>query len=51
MLWRRCKTVEHAQKIFNLGIEKIALSSAVLENPGLITEILNKVGAQSVIVV
>lgn len=45
------KTVEQAQCIFSLGIEKIALSSAVLHNPKLITEISNRVGAQSVIVV
>lgn len=45
------KTVEQAQKIFSLGIEKIALSSAVLQNPSLITEISDRVGAQSVIVV
>lgn len=45
------KTVEQAQKIFGLGIEKIALSSAVLETPGLITQIADRVGAQSVIVV
>lgn len=45
------KTVEQAQRIFSLGIEKIALSSAVLENPKLITEISERVGAQSVIVV
>lgn len=45
------KTLEQAQKIFSLGIEKIALSSAVIENPNLITEIANRVGAQSVIVV
>lgn len=45
------KTVEQAQKIFSLGIEKIALSSAVLHNPKLITEISDRVGAQSVIVV
>ncbi|HQC06457.1 MAG TPA: AglZ/HisF2 family acetamidino modification protein [Kaistella chaponensis] len=45
------KTVEQAQKIFGLGIEKIALSSAVLHNPELITQIANRVGAQSVIVV
>jgi cyclase len=45
------KTVEQAQRIFSLGIEKIALSSAVLQNPKLITEISNRVGAQSVIVV
>lgn len=45
------KTVEQAQKIFGLGIEKIALSSAVIDNPGLISEIANRVGSQSVIVV
>ncbi|MDE5493011.1 AglZ/HisF2 family acetamidino modification protein [Elizabethkingia meningoseptica] len=45
------KTVEQAQKIFGLGIEKIALSSAVIENPDLITKIADRVGAQSVIVV
>lgn len=45
------KTVEQAQRIFGLGIEKIALSSAVLKNPELITEISDRVGAQSVIVV
>lgn len=45
------KTVEQAQRIFSLGIEKIALSSAVLQNPKLITEISERVGAQSVIVV
>lgn len=45
------KTVEQAQRIFSLGIEKIALSSAVLQYPKLITEISDRVGAQSVIVV
>lgn len=45
------KTVEQAQRIFSLGIEKIALSSAVLKNPELITSIAERVGSQSVIVV
>lgn len=45
------KTVEQAQRIFSLGIEKIALSSAVIHNPSLITQIAERVGAQSVIVV
>lgn len=45
------RTVEQAQKIFGLGIEKIALSSAVLQNPQLITQISERVGSQSVIVV
>lgn len=45
------RTVEQAQKIFGLGIEKIALSAAVIENPDLITQISDRVGSQSVIVV
>lgn len=45
------KTVEQAQRIFSLGIEKIALSSSVLQNPTLITAISERVGSQSVIVV
>lgn len=45
------KTVEQAQRIFGLGIEKIALSSAVLQKPELIAEIAGRVGNQSVIVV
>ena len=45
------RTVEQAHKIFGLGIEKIALSSAVLQNPHLITQIADRVGSQSVIVV
>ena len=45
------KTIEQAQKIFGLGIEKIALSSAVVKNPQLVTQIAERVGSQSVIVV
>jgi cyclase len=45
------RTVEQAQKIFGLGIEKIALSAAVIEKPDLITQISDRVGSQSVIVV
>lgn len=45
------KTVEQAQRIFALGIEKIALSSAAIHDPNLVTKIADRVGAQSVIVV
>lgn len=45
------KTAEQAQRIFSLGVEKIALSSAAVKNPELITEIANRVGSQSVVVV
>lgn len=45
------KTVQQAQKIFSLGVEKIALSSGICQNPSLVTEIAEKVGSQSVIAV
>ncbi|WP_407401858.1 AglZ/HisF2 family acetamidino modification protein [Chryseobacterium sp.] len=45
------KTVEQAQKIFNLGIEKIALSSILFTHLDLVNEISNKVGSQSVVLV
>lgn len=44
-------TVEQAQRIFALGVEKIALSSGVFNNPKLISEISDKVGSQSVVIV
>lgn len=45
------KTTDQAQRIFSLGVEKIAMSSSIIEEPELITEIAKKVGNQSVIVV
>ncbi len=45
------KTVEQAQRIFSLGVEKIAVSSAAIENPKVITEMAERVGNQSVVVV
>jgi len=45
------KTVEQAQTIFSLGVEKIAISSGAIENPELVTKIAKHVGNQSVIVV
>lgn len=45
------KTVEQALKIFSLGVEKIAVSSVAIENPYLITEMAERVGSQSVVVV
>jgi cyclase len=44
-------TVEQAQKIFSLGVEKIAMSSAAIDNPKLVKEISDKVGSQSVVIV
>lgn len=45
------KSVVHAKQIINLGAEKVALSSAAVENPKLVSNIAEEVGKQSVIVV
>lgn len=45
------KTVEQAQKIFSLGVEKIAISSLAVEQPQIITDLVKRVGSQSVVVV
>lgn len=45
------KTVEQAQRIFGLGVEKVAVSSAAIDNPTLITRIAERVGNQSVVVI
>ena len=45
------KTVEQAQRIFSLGVEKIALSSEAITNIKIISNIANRVGSQSVVVV
>ncbi len=45
------KTVEQAHKIFSLGVEKIAISSIVFQNPAIVTAIAERVGSQSVVVV
>jgi len=45
------KSVEHAKKIINMGVEKIAISSAAIENAELISDIANAIGSQSVVAV
>jgi cyclase len=45
------KTVEQAKRIIGFGVEKIAVSSAAVENPQLISTIAHEVGSQSVVVV
>jgi len=45
------KTAGQAKRIIGLGVEKVAISSAAIENPRLIAEIANEVGSQSVVVV
>ena len=45
------RTVEQAKKIIGLGVEKVALSAAALEDPTLISRIAEEIGSQSVVVV
>lgn len=43
-------TLDHAKRIFEIGVEKVALNNAAIQNPKLIEEIANIYGSQSVIV-
>ncbi|MBK8761706.1 MAG: imidazole glycerol phosphate synthase subunit HisF [Sulfuritalea sp.] len=45
------RTVAQIEKIISLGVEKVAVSSAAVENPTLIAEAAARVGRQSVVVV
>ena len=45
------KTASQAQKILSLGVEKIAISSAVFDTLELIKEISTEIGSQSVVVI
>jgi imidazole glycerol-phosphate synthase subunit HisF len=45
------RSIVQARRIIGLGVEKVALSSAAIENPNLIGEIAAEIGCQSVVVV
>lgn len=45
------RTVAQAKRIISLGVEKIAISAAAIENPELIRQIADEIGSQSVVVV
>jgi imidazole glycerol-phosphate synthase subunit HisF len=45
------RSVVQATRIFSLGVEKVALSSAAISNPLLVRQIADSVGNQSVVVV
>lgn len=45
------KTAQQAKTIIGLGVEKVAISSAALENPQLVAEIAQEIGSQSVVIV
>ena len=44
------RTLDHAQRIFALGVEKVCLQSAALDRPAIVTEIAGQFGNQSVVV-
>jgi cyclase len=44
------RNVEDAQRLFDLGIEKITLQTAALESTSLITSIAHRFGSQSVVI-
>ncbi|WP_439145969.1 AglZ/HisF2 family acetamidino modification protein [Vibrio sp.] len=44
-------TLKQALKILSLGVEKVALSSAILKNPKIVADIAAQVGSQSVVAV
>lgn len=45
------KTAEQAKSIIGLGVEKVAISSAAIENPKLISQVAKEIGSQSIVVV
>jgi cyclase len=45
------KTVEQVERIISLGVEKVAMSTAAVETPELISNAAKRVGSQSVVVV
>lgn len=45
------KEVDQIKKIIGLGVEKVAVSSAAIDNPRLVSEGANRVGSQSIVVV
>lgn len=45
------RTVQQAERLISMGVEKVALSSAALADPGLVTRMATVVGGQSVVTV
>lgn len=43
------KTVKQAKDIVSIGIEKVALSSILVENPKIVTDLTQEIGSQSVV--
>lgn len=45
------KTVDQVQRIVGLGVEKVAIGSAAIQSPELLSQAASKVGSQSIVVV
>jgi len=45
------RTIKQVEKIISLGVEKVAISSAAVRTPGLISEAATRVGSQSIVVI
>lgn len=45
------KSVEQVERIISLGVEKVAMSSAAVSNPGIVAQAAKIVGSQSIVVV
>ena len=43
------RDIDTAQRLFGLGVEKVIVNSAAVENPRLVTELAKRFGAQSVV--
>ncbi len=44
------KTIKQAKKILSLGVEKVSLSSVVFDEPEIVKQLSDEIGAQSVVV-
>jgi cyclase len=45
------KSVEQVERIISVGVEKVAMSSAAVTNPGIVSQAAEVVGSQSIVVV
>jgi cyclase len=45
------KSVEQVERIISLGVEKVAMSSAAVNNPGIVAQAAKVIGSQSIVVV
>jgi cyclase len=43
------QTIEHARRLFSIGIEKVVINTAAVENPSLLTAVADEYGSQAVI--